>query len=101
MVNKNLIAIRRKERYDNLDKATQRELDIFFTEKASGHQLQVIEKSNLKPAVDDFFRKSHLVSFSRPANFSSSCSINPFMLWICASSCSIIFLRSATSFCRT
>lgn len=55
MANKNLVATRRKERYDNLDKATQRELDIFFTEKASEHQLKVIEKSNLKPAVGDIF----------------------------------------------
>ncbi|NQR01074.1 hypothetical protein HO839_10430 [Streptococcus suis] len=55
MANKNLVAMRRKERFDNLDKATQRELDIFFTEKASEHQLKVIEKSNLKPAVGDIF----------------------------------------------
>ena len=51
----NLIATRIKERYDGLEPETQKEIDIFFKEKASNHQLKVIKKSNLKPVTGDIF----------------------------------------------
>lgn len=55
MPSNNLIAARRKERYDSLDRETKKELDDFFAHRVSTHQLQVIEKSKNAPCEGDVF----------------------------------------------
>ena len=44
-MNTNLIALRRKERYESLNLEIQKELDNFYDTKAATHQLKVIKKS--------------------------------------------------------
>ena len=43
-MNTNLIALRRKERYESLNLENQKELDNFYDTKAATHQLKVIKK---------------------------------------------------------
>ena len=44
-MNTNLIALRRKERYESSNLEIQKELDNFYDTKAATHQLKVIKKS--------------------------------------------------------
>ncbi|MCU9533315.1 Imm51 family immunity protein [Streptococcus sp. CSL10205-OR2] len=55
MNNPNLIADRRRKRYLQLDKETQRKLDDFYKNRADSYQLQVIEKSKISPQTGDVF----------------------------------------------
>ena len=54
-MNTNLIALRRKERFESLNLEIQKELDDFYDTKAATHQLKVIKKSRSIPKVGDVF----------------------------------------------
>lgn len=54
-MNTNLIALRRKERFESLNLEIQKELDNFYDTKAATHQLKVIKKSRSIPKVGDVF----------------------------------------------
>lgn len=55
MKTSNIIAARRRELYDSLDREIQKELDDFFAHRVSTHQLQVFEKSKNSPCEGDVF----------------------------------------------
>ena len=54
-MNTNLIALRRKKRFEGLNLEIQKELENFYDTKAATHQLKVIKKSRSIPKVGDVF----------------------------------------------